>query len=228
MHWKIKTIALLALLALTGGLAAQAQSVQALEERLVSASGPARAGILISLSEACYQAGQWGEAADWAEEAEELCKKIKQPALRALAFNRLGKAQLAGGKRKAGSKFEQSQDLLRTLGLPDKALMLDNLNNLHRIALAAGRDKDLLDIEMQIARLQGVPLAPAPVPSTELPGIKQELNALRTQVNAATTMQEQQLALLEQSKELQAQLAQKEAAINQMTDDQMKSAMLLM
>ena len=222
-------LTLLLCLAWTLSLWAQNEGIRVLEEKLVSASGSGRIGVLIALSEVNMQAGQWDKAADWASEAEELAKKIKQPALRAVALNRLGKAMLSGGKRKAAGKFEQSLELLQDMGLPDKALALDNLNYLQRIAQAAGHDKDLRDIEGQIARLQGVPMPPStPNPNPDLPGIKQELSALRNQVGTATAMQEQQLALMEQSKELQAQLAQKEAAISQMSDEQMKSAMLLM
>lgn len=228
MTWKVKSaiLPLFLLLGWTTGVMAQNEAVRALEERLVSASGSTRAGVLIALSETCYQVGQWDKADDWASEAEELCKKIKQPGLRAVALNRQGKAMLAAGKRKAGGKFEQSLALLRDMGQPDKTLALDNLDHLHRIAEAAGRDKEQLNIEGQIARLQNN--APPPPVSPDLPGIKQEILALRTQVGANTAMQEQQLALLEHSKELQAQLAQKEAAISQMTDAQMKSAMVLM
>ncbi len=228
MHRHYKLFLLLLFIGWSGGIMAQNEATRVLEERLLSASGPTRAGILISLSETCYQAGQWDKAADWASEAEEFTKKIKQPALRAVAFNRYGKALLAGGKRKAAGKFEQSQDLLKGLGYSDKSLALDNLNNLQRIAQAAGRSKEVAEIATEISLVQSGASMPPPPPNSDLPGIKQEISALRQQVGVATAMQEQQLALLEQSKELQAQLAQKEAAISQMTDDQMKSAMLLM
>ncbi len=228
MNWKIKTILLLLAVAWTTGLAAQNEGIRVLEERLVAASGAARAGLLIALSEANYQAGQWDKAADWASEGEELCKKIKQPALRAVALNRQGKAMLAAGKRKAAGKFEQSLEVLRDGGLYDKTLALDNLNNLYRIAESAGRDKEQLRIEGEIARLQGKVAVTVPLPP-DPPVTRRDIRALQTEIMSANAaMQEKQLALLEQSKELQAQLAQKEAAISQMTDSQMKSAMLLM
>lgn len=217
--WKIK-ILLWLLLGTATGLHAQNEQIRMLEQQLIAASGPARANVLIALSEVNFQAGQLQKAADWAEEGEQLCKKIKQPGLRAIALNRQGKAMLAAGKRKAGGKFEQSLDLLRS-GPFDKALAFDNLDNLHRIAEAAGRDKDALRIEGEIGRLQGKISTAAPV-------TKQEFRSLQNEVAANVAMQEKQLDLLKQSKELQAQLAQKEAAISQMTDAQMKSAMLLM
>ena len=225
MNWKIKVVLCL-ILGTATGLAAQNAGIRVLEERLLSASGVERAGVLVALSEANYQAGQWEKSAAWAEEGEEFCKRIKQPALRAVMLNRQGKAMLAGGKRKAAGKFEQSLDVLRDIGQPDKALALDNLDHLHRIAEAAGHDRDMLRIEGEIARLQGrvTPAIPDP------PVTRQDLRAaIQTEVmTASAAMAEKQLALLEESKELQAQLAQKEAAISRMTDSQMKSAMLLM
>ncbi len=189
MNWKI-TAMLWLILATATEMAAQNEGIRVLEERLVSASGAARVGVLIALSEANYQAGQWEKAADWAEEGEELCKKIKQPALRAVALNRQGKAMLAAGKRKAGGKFEQSLDILHDMGQFDKTLAFDNLDNLHRIAQGAGRDKDALRIEGEIARLQGkVALAPPSPP--DAPVTKQELRKMQTEVMSANAaMQE--------------------------------------
>ena len=228
MNRKI-TVALGLILGMATGLAAQNEGIKALEERLVSASGYGRAGILIALSEANYQAGQLDKAADWAEEGEEFCKKIKQPALRAVALNRQGKAMLAAGKRKSAGKFEQSMAVLRDIGVPDKTLAFDNLNHLHRIAEAAGQEKEAMRLEGEIARLQGSRVVVAPPTPPEPLATRQDLRALEAEVMTANTaMAEKQLALLEQSKELQAQLSVKEAAISQMTDSQMKSAMLLM
>ncbi len=226
MNWKIKAAILLLALGWTTGLAAQDDGIRVLEERLVSASGPTRAGILIALSDANYQAGQWDKAAEWAAEGEEHCKKIKHPALRAVALNRQAKAMQAAGKRKFAGKFEQSLELSRGLGHPDKGLALDNLDHLRRIAKGAGHSKELEQWEGEIAQLQGRVAVIAP---PDPPVTKRDFRTLQTEIMTANAaMQEKQLALLEESKELQTQLAQKEAAISQMTDAQMKSAMLLM
>ncbi|MBL7782658.1 MAG: adenylate/guanylate cyclase domain-containing protein, partial [Saprospiraceae bacterium] len=108
--------------------------------------------------------------------------------------------------------------------------MLDNLQNLRKLAERSGKPKDIALIDDQIAVLNGKApgstAAEGPITKTEL---RQELAALKTQLaNAGEGYKNDQVRLMQESKELQAQLAAKEAAIEQMSEDQMKATMLLM
>lgn len=225
-----KTVLLLLFVSGFLGLHAQSAKIQELEEQLRPAFGPARVSLYIALSDACIEEGLFDKAADWAEEGADFARRIKQPELRAMALNREGKAMMLGGKRKAAGRFEQSLDVLRENGNSNKSLMLDNLQNLRKLAERSGKSKDIALIDDQIAVLNGkAPGATAtegPVTKTEL---RQELAALKSQLaNAGEGYKNDQVRLMQESKELQAQLAAKEAAIEQMSDDQMKASMLLM
>ncbi|HMX41883.1 MAG TPA: hypothetical protein PKD78_16215, partial [Saprospiraceae bacterium] len=125
---------------------AQTEQLKELENEMLASSGSARAEQLIALADACIAAGYYGKAEDWAEEAEGFAKRLRMPELRAIAFNRYGRAQALNGKRKAAGKFESSLEILRDIGSPNRALMLDNLENLRRLALRNKHDKELAQI----------------------------------------------------------------------------------
>ena len=207
-------------------LLAQSNKIQALEEQLRPAFGPARASLYIALADACIEESQFDKAADWAEEGADFARKIKQPELRAIALNKQGKAMMLGGKKKAAGKFEQSQDILHENSSTNKTLLFDNLQNLRLLAERAGKMKDIVSIDNQIAALSGKSMADVPVTKTEL---RQELAQLQQQMaSAGTGYKTDQLRLMQESKELQDQLAAKEAAIEEMTEAQMKASMMVM
>lgn len=229
------------LFALTA-LVAQTDRLRQLEEQMIASSGPTRVEKLIALTDACIEVGQYDKAADWADEAESFAKKVRAPELRALAYNRYGRALALGGKRKAAGKFEESLDILQDIKSQNKALMLDNLENMKRLALRSGDKKDLAKAEAQIAKLNGTvvvsalptapsvsaPPAPPSVPFTRQE-LKQELNSALNKLAANTQAStEVQKKLLEQSEKLQAQLAQKQAALDTMSENQMKVNLVLM
>jgi class 3 adenylate cyclase len=213
-----------------------AQNIQELEAAARAASGPDRAAKLITLSEACIQTSDYENAIKWADEAADFAKKIKQPELRAKALNRQGRAMLLGGKRKAGGKFEQSLDLLREARSTDKSLALDNLENLRNLALREGKTKEVAEIEANIARLNSAlsvvppPLPPsAPLTREEL---RQEISALQQEIAKQQTRTAgaapNSVEFERRNQELQAQLAAREAQISQMTEEQIKTSMLLL
>ena len=211
---------------------------------MIAASGSARVEKLIALADACIEVGQYDKAASWADEAESFAKKIRTPELRAVAYNRYGRALALGGKRKAAGKFESSLEILQDTKSQNKALMLDNLENLKRLALRSGDKKDLAAAEAQIAKLNGTVVvsalpsaasssgAPPPPP----PGVpftrqelKQELNSALNKIAANTQAStEVQKKLLEQSEKLQEQLAEKQAALDTMNEREMKANLVLM
>ena len=224
---------------------AQSDRIAQLEREVIAASGVTRIEKLITLVDACIAEGRYDKAADWAEEAEDFSKRLRRPDLRAVALNREGKAMVLGGKRKAAARFRQSNELLRDGGGHNKTLALDNLEYLRQLALKSGDAGDVVKVEEQIAWLKGVHVAVAPAlpsagntlspppPNTTTPltkqELKQELTAMQSEFKAANqSFQQEQIKLLRESKVLQAELAQKEAALDSMSETQMKTAMVLL
>ncbi|MCB0575979.1 MAG: hypothetical protein KDC61_15595, partial [Saprospiraceae bacterium] len=226
----------LSALCLPGIAGGQSSRIQQLETEMRAASGQERVEKLIALADACIQAGDYDKASNWADEAGNFAKRLRLPALRAAALNREGKALMLRGKRKADSRFEQSLDILRSINSGDKSLAMDNLENMRIIAQRAGKEKDVAYINEQIARLNNQLVtqlpqvqAPAPVTRQEL---DKEIGALQKEIarqQARMPGGKVNAAEMErQNQELQAQLAEREAQIDQMTEDQMKTSMLLM
>jgi len=216
---------------------AQNDRIQQLETEVRAASGAERVEKLIALSNAYIHIGDYNKAIDKADEAADLAKKIGQSMLRAVALNSEGRAMMLAGKRKSDKKFEQSLDILRDSRSNNKTLALDNLENLRQLAINSGRSKDLTKIEAQIARLNDASAAtPAPLPPPPPPITRQELReemqALQQEIAKqqvrATGKPTNAVDFQRQTQELQAQLAEREAQIDQMTEEQMKTSMLLM
>jgi class 3 adenylate cyclase len=225
-----KTIFPLLLILATGQWAsAQTEKIRQLEESLRGAEAARRAEILLALADAHLSAGLYPQAAARADEAGDLAQRLRLPALRATALNREGKALMLSGKRKAANAFEQSLRVLRDSPSPDKSLALDNLDQLRTLAQRSGRDRDLANIEAQIARLRsGGTLAEA-ANTDARQALQQELSATQQQLaSEQTAFREKQATLLQESQALQAKLAEREAALDQMSEAQMKTAMLVM
>ena len=234
---------------LFGPLNGQTEKIRQLQEQLLPLSGVPRAVKLIELSDACIEAGDYDQAEKWADEAESLAdsKKVNAPEMRAIAYNRWGKALLRNDWRKknankASGKFDKSLDILYKINSQNKPLMLENLGYLRQIAQNANDSKDLAKVEAQIAKVNGtvvVSALPAPAtPATAPPPpnipltkreLQQELNNAITKITANAKMSaEAQNKLLEQSKILQDKLAQREAALDTMSEREMKYNMVLM
>ncbi|MBK7939315.1 MAG: hypothetical protein IPJ82_20520 [Lewinellaceae bacterium] len=187
------------------------------------------------MSDAYAEAGNYDKAADWAEEAGDFAKKLRLPALRATALNREGKAMMLGGKRKAAGRFEQSLEVLRSTASGDKTLAMDNLEHLRTLALRSGREKDIASVNDQIARLNNM-VTTIPSAQNAAPITRQELreeihnlqNEIAKQQAKASGVVFNTAEFEKRNQELQAQLAEREAQIDQMTEEQMKTSMLLM
>jgi adenylate cyclase len=224
----LKTILLLQALFLLQMASGQTSSIPALEERLRAAAGPERVELLLSISEAYQKAGQADKAEEKAEEAGDFARRIKHPELRALALNREGKLMMARGKKKVAVKFEQSLSILRDAKSNNKALALDNLENLRNIAVSTGKQKDLAAIDAKIAFIRSGGGISDQAPDTKQ-ALQQELSAAQQKLaERQSSFQESETKLLQESQVLQDQLAAQEAVINQMTEQQMKTAMLVM
>lgn len=213
---------------------AQNDRIQQLETEARAASGAERVEKLIALSNAFIHVGDYNNAIEKADEAADLARKIGQPMLRAVALNCEGRAMVLAGKRRPDKKFEQSLDILRDTRSNNKTLALDNLDNLRKIAISAGHKKDLAKIEAQIAQLNNVAAVPLPPPSAPVTRqeLRQEMQALQQEIAKqqvrATGKPTNAVDFEKQTQELQAQLAAREAQIDQMTEEQMKTSMLLM
>jgi class 3 adenylate cyclase len=218
---------------------AYSQNFQQMEADARAASGIERVEKILSLTNTYLQAGNYEKAEEWADEAADFARKIKQPELRARALHLEGKAMVYGGKRKAGGKFEQSLEILRDIRSGDKQLALENLEQLKQIAQRAGKQKDIAEVELQIARLNGsLAATPAPLPPPppvtrqelreEIKALQQEIARQQTRNTPNTGTGTNQAEYERKTQELQAQLAAREAQIDQMTEEQMKTSMLLM
>ena len=213
-----------------------AQNLQQMEADARAASGPDRVEKIIALTEAYTRAGNYDKAIEWADEAGDFARKIKQPELRARALNSEGKAMVLGGKRKAAGKFEQSLEILRDIRSDNKQLALDNLESLRQIAQRSGKEKEIAAIELQIARLNGtLGAAPPPLPPPNAitrQELREEIKVLQQEIakqQVRTGGPALNSADFErQTQQLQAQLAAREAQIDQMSEEQVKTSMLLM
>lgn len=229
-------------------LRAQTPKINQLEQELISASGALRAQKLIDLADANIEAGLFDRAADRAEEAEDLAKRLRLSDLRAAALNRQGKA-LARldkkglfGKNRPAPRFQASNEILRETRSTNTALFVDNLENLRSLAEKAGKTQEIALLAAEIARVKNGGVAAATTYSTEGGGkvdAKQELSRLEQEKAALNQKLEQQLSaaasaskkseeLTRQTQAMQAQLAAKEAAISQMTEEQVKAELSLL
>ncbi|MFN0176847.1 MAG: adenylate/guanylate cyclase domain-containing protein [Saprospiraceae bacterium] len=205
---------------------AQAEKVRQLEEQLRGAEGAKRVDLLIALADANLYAGEYAKAIESADDAGDLASKLKLPELRANALNREGKAMMFSGKRKASEQFEKSNKILRDARSGNNTLFLDNLDHLRTLAQRAGRDRDLKELDEQIARIRA--------------GGGISTNGSRQEIQAELSTTQKQLAenqnkfrsneskLLEESQALQAQLAAQKADLDKMTEEQVKTAMVVM
>ena len=212
----------------SSGIFAQTEKVRQLEDQLRGAEAAKRVEILIALADANLYAGDYAKAINNADEAGNLAAKLNLPELRANALNREGKAIMFSGKRKAAGKFEQSLKILRDSRSGNKTLILDNLDNLRTLAQRAGRDREMQSLDEQIARLRGG--VNITVPSGEnRPESPNELSTTQKQLaENQGKFRESESKMLGESQALQAQLAAQKEELEKMTEEQMKTAMLVM
>ncbi|MBN8685105.1 MAG: hypothetical protein J0L99_20835 [Chitinophagales bacterium] len=228
---KTRLLPLLILLLLSAmQLKGQNDNIARIERDITGASGVPRIEKLVALAEACIQAGNYSRAQSAAEEAEELAARLRQPALRAQALNAEGKAMVGAGKRRSAGKFEQSLRLLRDNKVPNKKLALDNINQLRALAEKAGRNRELEILNQQAAQIDELlagKTAAAAAPESEhenrgLSKIERQLKVIQSNLSAG------QQEILESNKALQEELAAKQAELDRMSEEQIKTQMLVL
>ncbi len=215
---------------------AQVDPIRSLEDQITTASGEHRVELLIALADACLGAGQHDKALKASEHAEQLSSKLHLEEWRAVALNREGRARLLGGKRRAATSFERSLKILRQANINNNALILDNLEQLYQIALRAGNEREAALWAAQIAQVSGGESAASSRQQTQPPVVagpsvqwRQELEATQRQmVERERVFEENRRQLLKNSETLQRKLAEQEAALEHMTEAQMKTAVMLM
>ena len=206
---------------------AQSTSIIDLENDANGTSGPARVDKMLIVANAYFNAGNMEKAIEWAENTADMARRLKRPEQRALALNLQGKALmkadkrggLFGNKERAAPKFRLSADILRESGINNRTLALDNLENLRALALRAGRNGEVVELDARIEQLKGGGSAHS---GSGGPSAFSGTNVI------VTSTDEREQKLLDESKELQAQLAAKEAAISEMTETQIKNEFLLL
>ncbi len=196
--------------------------------QLVGTESRQRAEILLALADANLYAGEYEKAIENADEAGKLASNLKLPELRANALNREGKALMFIGKRKAGAQFEQSLKVLKDSRSDNKTLALDNLNNLRTLAERAGRERVVRELDEKIAKLKSEGNAAVRSGETRQ-AMPTEASATQKQIiESQNRFRENEAKFLEESQVLQAQLAEQKARLEQMTQEQMKTAMVVM
>jgi adenylate cyclase len=209
-------------------LSAQAEKVRQLEGQLRGAEGNKRVEILIALADANLIVGEYAKAIKNADDAGDLAAKLKLPELRSNALNREGKAMMLSGKRKASTSFEQSLKILKDTRSTNKTLALDNLENLRTLAQNAGHNREIKSLDEQIARVKSRGVI-SENQAESRKEIQKELSEAQKLIEEnQVKFRESQAKLLAESQSLQAQLATQGAELEQMTQAQMKSAMLVM
>lgn len=213
-------------------LIGQNARVQQLEQEIAQSSGSEKLEKSIALVDVLLAANEFAKAQALAEETGSDARQSKMTELYAIALNREGMALMSIGKKgflgrdRAAPKFIKSNELLRGSG--NKSLQLDNLQRLRMLAERRGRTEELAQIDAQISRIQtGSSTTPLPntvvVPSATTNIPTPSLGGAPLASNRA-----EEERLLKESQALQSLLAQREADISAMTDEQMKTELMLM
>jgi len=222
----------------------QSAEISELEATLRSASGPQRVEVLLALANAHIQAGNPDKALDYAEDATNLADRIQRNDLKALSLNREGKVLVARGKKgffakDPASRFRDSNKVLGKSGNSDKALLLDNLEQLRALAVRNNRTTEVADIDAQIARAKEIA---APTPGLELLVLEKQqeiadqmatmnnqiLELSKAQQGAAGSSNPRAAGSDRERQKLMEELNASRAMIDKMTDDQLKASLLLM
>jgi class 3 adenylate cyclase len=188
-------------------LSGQSDKIKELEKTMPAKTGENYISAALQLSEFYHAEAFFEKSEHWAGMAYETARLMKRNADMASALNHQGKALLGSGskrnKNKAFKDFEESNKLTS-----DKALRVDNLEQMNAIAIELGKKKDLDDIRKELAILKG----------------EQEMKVLEEKVSTLSEKQEQ---LMMQQHTLESLVNKKEAAIKNMSAEQAKRELLL-
>jgi class 3 adenylate cyclase len=213
-------------------LIGQNARVQQLEQEIAQSSGSEKLEKSIALVDVLLAANEFAKAQALAEETGSDARQSKMTELYAIALNREGMALMSIGKKgflgrdRAAPKFIKSNELLRGSG--NKSLQLDNLQRLRMLAERRGRTEELAQIDAQISRIQ-TGSSTTPLPNTVVaPNATANIPTPSSVGAPLASNRAEEERLLKESQALQSLLAQREADISAMTDEQMKTELMLM
>lgn len=217
------------------GLRAQSEAIVNLEAKTVKLTGEDYMNNALTLADWLYNEGFFEKSADWASKAADASKKMKNNSYLAVSLNQQAKSLMkVPNKRdnlrnKAYKAFEESNSLTT-----DADLKLNNLVGMKELATTLGKKKDLEKIDREIAVLSG---GDANVTASsgglfsrrkkaleEIEKAKEQNQQLSAEVN---NLAQEKAKLATQQKSLQNMVAAKEAAIQNMSQAQMKQELLL-
>jgi adenylate cyclase len=224
---------------------AQSGKTGQLESEFNQSSGLTKIAKGISIAEQCFAEAKYEKAEEFAEKAFLEAKKQGETEFQAVALNRKGKAiakqEKKGffGKDKATPLFKSSLELLERNKSHNYALMIDNLEELKKIYVKNDKQKSVAEIDDRIAQIKGgniVKNTPVAADNSANVNAKKQLQSEVTNLQLQNQQLQQQnanvnsaqLKLLQESQSLSKNLAAKEAAIELMGEEQLKSELLLM
>jgi adenylate cyclase len=220
-------------------MVAQTTKVQQIELELKGTTGSERYQVLMRLADAATATGEYEKAADWADEAENVARKLKDHAWRANAYHKSGLAFLQGERQgvfkrtRSADRFESSFKLLVEHNSKDTKLILANLELLKANAVSKRNNADIALYDADITKYSNKTVAPALIPAqyeakSVMPTATAAPNLSLTQQPQITAKDAKEQAKLKSiSDEMKRQLAEQSAAIDLMTEEQTKAALAL-
>jgi class 3 adenylate cyclase len=215
-------------------LSAQSPDLARLAQEAKAASGARQVELLLALTDAQISAGLWSEAETHAELSEKNAKNLKLPLLRAEALHRKGLLHRQNKKeRRAVAAFEESNRVLRSGG-GNPELRLKNLQQLRQIAEERGNQKDVRELDAEIAALNN-PTSTELLPPPETPRTRAEMKPEMTRLTEIIQKLENDKKSAgapggkkgaQPGSDLMTQLAAREAVIQQMNEQQAKNELL--
>jgi class 3 adenylate cyclase len=220
---------------IAGRLFAQNDRLKELENEAIGAYGIQRLEKGTLYIDALIANGNYEAAEEWAEDMEQVARKLRLPRWRAIALNRQGKAMVLAGKRKATARLLKSNEILEEEGQPDRNILLENMALLRQLALHNGKIEEVAEIDARIEHYKSsVPSSPTPPPPPPdklltHKEFREEMTAIQTKLLSVGRMtEEEKQHFIEETQNLQEKLVAKEAEISRMTEAQMKSSIMVM
>ncbi len=228
-------ICTLAILVSNLPLSAQSEAIKNLEGTTTKLTGEDYLNNALTLADWLYNEGFFEKSVEWADNAADAAKKLKQTSYLAISLNQRGKSQMKvpsrrdNLKNKAFKSFEESYSLTT-----DAELKLDNLLNMKELATQLNKKKELERIAREIAVLSG---GDASVSTSGGGGLFskrkkvqedfEKAQAQNQQLSAeVNNLSEEKAKLANQQQGLQKMIAAREAAIQNMSAAQIKQQLL--
>lgn len=209
---------------------AQSDAIKNLEKTTAKLTGQDYLANAFTLVDWYYNEGFFEQSAEWADNAYNSAKKLKQQPDMAKSLNLKGKALMKiTGKRPAKNKaykaFEESNEITT-----DADLKLDNLLQLRELAVQLERSKDLEKIQREIAllnggsaKVEGKAVAIGKKAQEEIQKAQEQNQSLSAAVN---DLSKEKAKLAQQRQALQGLIAAKEVAIQNMTEAQIRQELI--